>query len=1052
MEAVAEYARHSGAVDFGLMHINVDGSGQPFEAVFSARIGPHSDPIVVGRAIPVGQLPYFIFDKDHLDRPLAFEDFASDARITAIARENADATGIRSGVILPLVRGGELHGALSILWQEPRAFSEQELYIYLHISPVVASVFASLRAYRIEQELRQERELLFEASAAINEANSYDEIVQAVEKLDLTPGDIHLTLIRRDDVEGEYYYHVVAASERQFKVREVKFKPGSLPRFENNHRASVDVMDDIEMLAPDDPTRGRLEQLEIGFVAGYPLVMGERVLGGLSLVERDPRHFSLRDRRVFEAIGRLVVAAVERVRLGQEMAAAKEEPEFLYRLSQDFNAATTYQELMDAIARLQPDCDAVFLNLFENLDYDSASYLEVVAGTALTYTIQSNFGAHIPLTKYSIGRLVRHERFWEIEDIETDERVDPITLETWRAMDIRALMCVNLFRGDRYLGLFFFEYKRPHRASARERRLAVGIADLTLAAVERIASQVETKQAEEESAFLYQFAQEVNSATSTQEVADAVLRAYSTVEGVYIQIWEHLDYHRASYYVIAGSAVRGDTLVADRGAMYYKSTLPDFYERVRQEGIWLVEDADNDPRIDPWLRQVYASINVRATLVLPMLQGERWLASISFRYSKPYNYSLRDLRLMRGIRDVVFAAVERIESQEAMRRAYLAEQDARAESEALYRVSEDINAATTFHDIVRAVAKLDFGPGDIYLNLFENYNYEGARYFDIVATANNAFDHEGERWWISKFSLVHKFPRQGVFINENIPENPNIDDESKRQFLRLGVKSNMRVSLSLHGRWMGGLGLDSALPRSYSEREKRLMAGVGDLVAAAVERIRLQQETERAHRRAQELAAVEERNRLARELHDSVSQALYGIGLGARTAQAMWENDQTLVKESIDYVLALAEAALVEMRALIFELRPESLENEGLVTVLAKQAASLQTRHGLQVELDLGDEPALPFEVKENLYRIAREALHNIIKHAGATRVTLRLKLIDERLTLQIIDNGAGFDVKGDFPGHLGLRSMQERIDQLGGQLELWSALGQGTRLTVMLG
>ncbi|MDX2140954.1 MAG: GAF domain-containing sensor histidine kinase [Chloroflexota bacterium] len=563
--------------------------------------------------------------------------------------------------------------------------------------------------------------------------------------------------------------------------------------------------------------------------------------------------------------------------------------------------------------------------------------------------------------------------------------------------------------------------------------------------------RAEMEEAQQEAAFLYQFAQEVNSATSIQEVADAVLRSYSTVEGVYIQIWEHLDFDRASHYVIAGAAVRGDAMLADRGSIYHKSDLPDFYERVRQEGIWKVEDSDADPRVDPWLRQVYASIHVRATLVLPMLQGTRWLASVSFRYSKPYVYTPRDLRLMRGIRDVVFSAVERIESQEAMRLALIAEQDARAESEALYRVSEDINAANSFHDIVRAVDKLDFGPGDIYLNLFENYNYEGARYFDIVATANDAFDHEGERWWISEFSLVHKFPRQGVFINENIPENPNIDEESKAQFLRLGVQSNMRVSLSLHGRWMGGLGLDSALPRNYSDREKRLMAGVGDLVAAAVERIRLQQESEQSHRRAQELVALEERNRLARELHDSVSQALYGIGLGARTAQAMWEKDNALVKESINYMVTLAEAALVEMRALIFELRPDSLEHEGLVTVLSKQAASLQTRHGLDVCVHLCDEPALPLEVKESLFRIAREALHNIVKHAGATNVTLYLLQEDSRLKLEISDNGVGFDSTQDFHGHLGLQSMRERMAQLGGTIVIDSAPSKGTRLTAQL-
>src|SRR5260370_1434497 len=123
---------------------------------------------------------------------------------------------------------------------------------------------------------------------------------------------------------------------------------------------------------------------------------------------------------------------------------------------------------------------------------------------------------------------------------------------------------------------------------------------------------------------------------------------------------------------------------------------------------------------------------------------------------------------------------------------------------------------------------------------------------------------------------------------------------------------------------------------------------------------------------------------LARELHDSVSQALYAIGLGAHTAREAIASDSEQALASIDYVLALAEAGLAEMRALIFELRPESLEIEGLVAALTKQVAVLRTRYKLNVEADLGEEPDLSMEMKHALYRIAQEALHNIVKHAPA--------------------------------------------------------------------
>jgi signal transduction histidine kinase len=135
------------------------------------------------------------------------------------------------------------------------------------------------------------------------------------------------------------------------------------------------------------------------------------------------------------------------------------------------------------------------------------------------------------------------------------------------------------------------------------------------------------------------------------------------------------------------------------------------------------------------------------------------------------------------------------------------------------------------------------------------------------------------------------------------------------------------------------------------------------------------------------------------------------------------------------------------MRALIFELRPESLETEGLVAALAKQGAALQARHDMLVQMDLCEEPALPLKVKQELYRIAQEAMHNTVKHARASKVDLVLRRTANAVILEVRDDGVGFDPLGSFPGHLGLRSMQERVSHLGGRLQIQSARGQGTHL-----
>lgn len=203
--------------------------------------------------------------------------------------------------------------------------------------------------------------------------------------------------------------------------------------------------------------------------------------------------------------------------------------------------------------------------------------------------------------------------------------------------------------------------------------------------------------------------------------------------------------------------------------------------------------------------------------------------------------------------------------------------------------------------------------------------------------------------------------------------------------------------------------------------------------------------------RVHEQAALEERQHLARELHDSVSQALYGILLGTNAAQRQIESDPTSAASALTYVEGLAQAGIAEMRALIFELRPESLEQEGLGGALTKQLDALEARHDLETSVEIEGEPKLPLATKQVIYRVAQEAFHNTVKHARASRVTLRLDWDAQEVRLEVEDDGQGFDPSQEFPGHLGLRSMRERVERLGGFLQIHSSPGGGTRVSVTI-
>jgi signal transduction histidine kinase len=200
------------------------------------------------------------------------------------------------------------------------------------------------------------------------------------------------------------------------------------------------------------------------------------------------------------------------------------------------------------------------------------------------------------------------------------------------------------------------------------------------------------------------------------------------------------------------------------------------------------------------------------------------------------------------------------------------------------------------------------------------------------------------------------------------------------------------------------------------------------------------------------LAVMEERQRLARELHDSVTQSLYSITLYAEAAARYLTAGESL--EAADHMREVrdtAQEALREMRLLIFELRPPVLEQEGLAAALQTRLEAVEARAGFKAELNVEGDWRPPFEVEEALYRIAHEALNNVLKHAGASHVKVSLIQDADAVCLEVRDDGCGFDpetVRYQV-GRMGLHGMKERAHQINGQLTLDSGPGRGTCVRV---
>jgi PAS domain S-box-containing protein len=204
-------------------------------------------------------------------------------------------------------------------------------------------------------------------------------------------------------------------------------------------------------------------------------------------------------------------------------------------------------------------------------------------------------------------------------------------------------------------------------------------------------------------------------------------------------------------------------------------------------------------------------------------------------------------------------------------------------------------------------------------------------------------------------------------------------------------------------------------------------------------------------------AALEERHRLARELHDSVSQALFSMSLQARAVElAVLEagNDpQGKAARGLGELRALTQGALAEMRALIFQLRPEALHEEGLVAAVRKHAAAVSARHGMDLSVHAPDRLPLGEQAEEELLRVVQEAVHNCVKHASPEHIEVRLAeepAASGTLVVEVADDGAGFDATAAHPGHLGMETMRERTERLGGRLQVDSSEAGSTVRAVL--
>jgi signal transduction histidine kinase len=269
------------------------------------------------------------------------------------------------------------------------------------------------------------------------------------------------------------------------------------------------------------------------------------------------------------------------------------------------------------------------------------------------------------------------------------------------------------------------------------------------------------------------------------------------------------------------------------------------------------------------------------------------------------------------------------------------------------------------------------------------------------------------------------------------------DEGQSHSHLRFGwYQAWLAVPIVTKGRVYGGMLLYYTEARALSEEEIQLATAFCDQAALAIENGRLRQRVEQA-------AAAAERDRLARDLHDAVTQTLFSASVIAEAMPRIWLTNPEESQRGIEELRQLTRGALAEMRTLLLELRPAALTEKPLGELLGHLADAVTGQARIPVRLEVEGERELPADLQVVLYRIAQEALNNVTKHARASQASIALRCTPARVALEVADDGRGFDPDRALPDRLGLGIMRERAESVGALFEIESQPGQGTRVHV---
>ena len=776
-----------------------------------------------------------------------------------------------SEMAVPIIANEALIGVLDMQSKAIGHFTTDDVRTKTILANQIAVAVQNARSFATTQQLLTENEILRVASEAINAANTFAELVEAVAPV-IPSESTALVVFENYDRSTATYFEIVASTLDSNTIQSgTRYPIAYFPVASADAQfGAVEDIDDPDQV--DAVTAASIKQFGWRAYISINLLQGTRAMGNLTCSSAQPRRYTESERRLIQNIGGLVSAALERARLRAETDAARDEAELLYRLGSAINAAENEQQLVDAFVTnaLPTGSHAVSLTRWENDNFDHASYIEVAADW-YSDKRPTLAGVQIPISRFPLSSLMDSDRIQVVDDVHNNPKIDSATAATLSSIGDNAFISAPLARGTTWMGSLSVISAQPRIHSDRELRIMRSLMQQMSTALERMQLLRQTQERAGQLAIVAQVSAATASILDLDQLLNTVAELTKSSFRLYHAHIYLLDDDQALLQLAAGAGEPG-RLMRERGHHIALDSARSLVARAARtrDGV-IIADVTQAPDFLP--NDLLP--NTRSEMAVPIVTNDKLMGVLDMQSDIVGHFTGEDIRIMTTLADQVAVAVQNA-------RSFATTQQLLTDNEVLRNASAAINAANTFAELVEAVAPV-IPSESTALVVFENYDLGAASYFETVAVRGLEVSPLGTRFPIAYFPAANT--TRFFHTVENVDDPAQLDAVTAANVKQLGYRAYVSTNLARGAHVMGSLTYFSTQPRRYTESERRLVQNLGGLVSSALERARLRAETEAAREEA---------------------ELLFRLGAGISSAQ----NEQQLVDAFVNDALPVGSDAV----------------------------------------------------------------------------------------------------------------------------------------------